>query len=424
MAIFSFGDMAIPRALTQHLFNLGLVDKFGEIHVRYLFVQFLRFMIKRLLSHVQGIVFGKRTIKMGENPSPEVRKKGFNMCKDSVGGVWADLSESDFQIQTLSGGLTNYMYLCSIPNHIEVPDNEPRTVLLRLYGSFVKQTKFLLQNSVVFALMSEKKMGPKLYGMNTEGRIEEYIPSRCLTTVELQNPTISREIARKLAGIHALDMPLCKEPRWLFDTLESWLMDAVKLLKNANKKDVLLQKLLSYELDDEYKVFLEIISNVKSRVNCPVVFAHNDLQEGNILYNEHSADNSNMLTVIDLEYCAYNYRGYDLGNHFIEWCYDYTVQELPKFSFTPEYFPSREQQYVFFRAYLTASGKKDITDKELANMYEEVNTFVLGTHFLWGLWSILQTKMSEIPFGYREYAVSRFDAYFDLKKRLGSFKAY
>lgn len=35
------------------------------------------------------------------------------------------------------------------------------------------------------------------------------------------------------------------------------------------------------------------------------------------------------LVLIDFEYCAYNYRGFDIANHFQEWCYDYTNPETP-----------------------------------------------------------------------------------------------
>ncbi|NXT20986.1 CHKB kinase, partial [Syrrhaptes paradoxus] len=41
--------------------------------------------------------------------------------------------------------------------------------------------------------------------------------------------------------------------------------------------------------------------------------------------------------------------------------------------------------------------------------------FALASHFFWGLWSILQAKISTIQFGYLDYAQSRFEAYFQHK---------
>jgi choline/ethanolamine kinase len=44
-------------------------------------------------------------------------------------------------------------------------------------------------------------------------------------------------------------------------------------------------------------------------VESPVVFCHNDLQEGNILYNDDEPDPAKKkMTFIDWEYGNYNYR--------------------------------------------------------------------------------------------------------------------
>lgn len=76
----------------------------------------------------------------------------------------------------------------------------------------------------------------------------------------------------------------------------------------------------------------------------PVVFCHNDLQEGNILLKENESSGCHSLCLIDYEYCAYNYRGFDIANHFIEWTYDYTNPLHPYFSVNPELFPTKAQQ--------------------------------------------------------------------------------
>ena len=75
-----------------------------------------------------------------------------------------------------SGGLTNQLYTCELSDNIQTRPGEARTVLLRVYGDIAKDLKFLVQNSVVFCLLSEKHLGPKCYGLYPDGRIEEYIP--------------------------------------------------------------------------------------------------------------------------------------------------------------------------------------------------------------------------------------------------------
>lgn len=51
-----------------------------------------------------------------------------------------------------------------------------------------------------------------------------------------------------------------------------------------------------------------------SKSGSPVVYAHNDLLIGNILYDEKK----NSVTFIDFEYTAYNYQAFDIANHFAE----------------------------------------------------------------------------------------------------------
>lgn len=55
-------------------------------------------------------------------------------------------------------------------------------------------------------------------------------------------------------------------------------------------------------------------------------------------------NNEPELMIIDFEYCAYNYRGFDLANHFIEWTFDYTNREYPFFYHKKEQYPTKEQQ--------------------------------------------------------------------------------
>lgn len=101
---------------------------------------------------------------------------------------------------------------------------------------------------------------------------------------------------------------------------------------------------------------------------------------GNILLLAgHEASSSDKLMLIDFEYSSYNYRwvwglrgslrqppwgvpspacerrgalltppsfprGFDIGNHFCEWVYNYTHDSWPFFKASPENYPSRQQQ--------------------------------------------------------------------------------
>ena len=76
-------------------------------------------------------------------------------------------------------------------------------------------------------------------------------------------------------------------------------------------------------------------------IESPIVFAHNDVNTGNILVGfayeaifqlhnflnsqvrEDGSNNWDPVVFIDYEFASYNYRGFDIANHFNEWMYDY-----------------------------------------------------------------------------------------------------
>lgn len=99
-----------------------------------------------------------------------------------------------YEIDIYSGGLSNFLYYVSLPNTKDISENpisskrtrkesyhnvcEPTKVLLRIYGQSHGENALenMLTESVVFALLSERQLGPKLHGIFPGGRIEQYIP--------------------------------------------------------------------------------------------------------------------------------------------------------------------------------------------------------------------------------------------------------
>ncbi|KAM5316674.1 choline kinase alpha isoform 2-T2 [Glossophaga mutica] len=358
-----------------------------------------------------------------EQPEPRTRHRAYLWCKEFLPGAWRGLREDQFHISVIRGGLSNMLFQCSLPDTVATVGNEPRKVLLRLYGAILKMgAEAMVLESVMFAILAERSLGPKLYGIFPQGRLEQFIPSRRLDTEELSLPAVSAEIAEKMATFHGMKMPFNKEPKWLFGTMEKYLNQVLRLKFTGETKVKQLHRLLGYNLPLELRTLRSLLESTPS----PVVFCHNDCQEGNILLLEGRENSENQkLMLIDFEYSSYNYRGFDIGNHFCEWMYDYTYEKYPFFRANILKFPTRKQQLHFISSYLAAfpNDFENLSNEEKAVMEEEmlveVNRFALASHFFWGLWSIVQAKISSIEFGYMEYAQARFDAYFDQKKKLG-----
>ncbi|XP_064480375.1 choline/ethanolamine kinase-like isoform X4 [Ornithodoros turicata] len=360
----------------------------------------------------------------------DMRDKAYNICREFLSGSWKSISSRDMVFKSVSGGLSNLLYYCSLPETHTPLIGEPSQVLMRMYGQIHGEgADSTITESVICTLLSERNLGPKLYGVFPGGRLEEYIPARALALRQLKDPEISYTIARKMAKLHVLHAPLVKEPTWLFNNMQRWLdfAHSIKVDTIAVKDQHMAVKMLTVDLAEEVRWLKDFLL----QANSPIVFCHNDLQEGNILYmestefqDEHSLKEDN-LVFIDFEYCAYNYRGFDIANHFCEWLYDYSHPKHPFFKANDDY-PSLEHQRAFVKHYLNTFricnvGPKQVDMDPSVNTMEhilkEADMFALASHLFWSLWCIFNAHTSKIKFGYWEYGLARLKAYMKLKQQ-------
>ncbi|XP_070557455.1 choline/ethanolamine kinase-like [Ptychodera flava] len=251
--------------------------------------------------------------------------------------------------------------------------------------------------------------------------VMELCQSRTLCVDDLRKGNFTVEIARKLASYHLMDMPLRKQPVFLLETCENWLASIPETFDNADH-NTKLQQLLDYV--DGLKNELGYVKQLIGDISSPSVFSHNDLNEGNVLSIEHTGQNTGdkPIVFIDFEYSSYNYRGYDIANFFCEWTFDYSSKELPCFKYSPEDYPTKEQQLKFIRAYLDCfneyqSATVEKKEKIEFDLLTEVERLTIPCHFFWVLWSIVQQTKSQHKFGFLDYALTRMKIYVDLKKK-------
>nr|AQT27076.1 putative choline kinase [Nilaparvata lugens] len=369
----------------------------------------------------------------------EMLDMAVRICRGYLHGPWKKITKNDIVLKRISGGLSNYLY------HVKLQKEnaEPSQVLLRFYGQThgERAIESLITDSVIFTLLSERRLGPRLHGIFPGGRIEEYIPARPLKTFELSDSVLSPMIAEKMAAVHAMNVPINKEPCWLWNTMDRWLQ-TIEESRFSHKPQTCIEERLR---DTDFRSEVKWMRNHLHKIRSPVLFCHNDMQEGNILLKlteaeQHNAnevngnctvaeDNNNNncdkdIVLIDFEYCSYNYRAFDLANHFIEWTYDYTKEEHPNFSIHRDHYPTHEQMMVFINRYLACVESKtshggvasELNTPE--HLLMEVKHFSLASHLFWTLWGIVNAMTSQIPFGYCEYAAERLDCYFVLKSKL------
>lgn len=97
----------------------------------------------------------------------------------------------------------------------------------------------------------------------------------------------------------------------VFDLIRHWIgLIPIEYAKEAQRTQLRASTLSIDALNRE----LALLKSHLQRADQTVVFCHNDLLPGNILFDEAT----NRLTFLDVEYGAYNYRCFDIGNHWNE----------------------------------------------------------------------------------------------------------
>lgn len=376
--------------------------------------------------------------------------------------------------------MSNHLFRCSLPESTILTSGEPAQILLRLYGEQSKNCDMSIQLEI-FKLLSMKELGPRLYGNFNEGRLEEFLPANALTSEEVMDSEISSIIAKKIATVHSLDVPIDRNNTWLTERLDDWSDDLLNLRRGGSSAAAIkfndglggvggghatreiARKLLAIDFVREIKFLRGILDRTRS----PIVFSHNDLHQGNILlarYSKRRPTLEERIVLIDFEYCSYNYRAYDLANHFCEWCFDYDTPEYPHFQFCQDRFPSKSAQRNFIRHYVdqrrklkslsrrnsqqplsknglinnhqqkgrsvAAGGDKNQasspinggarrgesnngnnststysnngtkSDREEDIILDEIKPFLMAANLLWTLWCIKSAHTSAIKFGY------------------------
>lgn len=107
----------------------------------------------------------------------------------------------------------------------------------------------------------------------------------------------------------------------------------------------------------------------------------------------------------------YVFSGFDMGNHFCEFTFDYqSATEWPFYKVHFTKYPNGKQQRNFLRSYANAilsnqdqSSADEIAidrDELVEQLMKEANYFALASHFFWTLWAINMAISTTIPFGY------------------------
>ncbi|CAJ0928501.1 unnamed protein product, partial [Mesorhabditis belari] len=386
-----------------------------------------------------------------KNAEPALATTRF-LCSKYMGGIWARAAATDYSVKPITGGMSNLLFLVELQGEEAKNANEPTKTLLRIHcqGDLNQQ----LTESVVFTLLSERGLGPRLLGIFPGGRFEQFIESRALTCSEISQPRFARILAPMVGRVHTLDVPITKEPQTLL-VIKNWIAELEELIGERDIKITTKQAKVdvnrvpsTIRANDLYKE-VEFYQKFLDVANSPIVFSHNDLQEGNfLLANGYRVEedgvkaegkvenNTDPMVLIDFEYASYNYRGFDFGNHLCEYAFDYSSSEAPFYEIFSDRFNDVEGRRTFATAYvdkiyeLKSSAEmphfpSDLVtgdrEKDIEKVVEESILFMSLSHLFWSCWALVNAENALVQFEYGSYGRDRLALYFDAKHLLEEF---
>ena len=351
----------------------------------------------------------------------EVSEDILSECRRLIGGDWYSPSLPlhllpAVQIEPITQGQTNKLYILSLkPNtatNSQSLSAPPFSVILRLFADIWTREEILTQN-IVYAVLSERGLAPKLYGVlyHPQGRLEHFYPCRTLLSAELYQPDVLSQTTRLLANMHRQCMPVDKEPSFVFKCMRRWLKQSGDIsLSDAWRQDMLNGMLCERNWEEE----IDWLEKHLKHLSYPIVFCHNDFSQANLLLLADRSDS--IIKAIDFEFSSYNYRGFDLAQHFKESAFDFTVTEHPFYSYKETHYPSYKVRSQFVKLYLE-SLKGESTPHEVDSVIEEVEALDILID-IWGYFWALSMVNSSGTFGYLEFAQTRLSMYETGKAKL------
>ncbi|KAG5680417.1 hypothetical protein PVAND_009925 [Polypedilum vanderplanki] len=310
---------------------------------------------------------------------------------------WKD--DDKLKLKTFTDGITNKLIGCF---YSDIQSNFNDTVLIRIYGN--KTDLLIDRNAEKFniKLLHKNGLAPELYATFLNGICYEYVPGITLNSKSVYEPKIWRLVATHMAHMHKLPLnseQAKKEPMLKTKTLQ-FLNLIPKKFSDAKMNERVANIFPSVsKLREEFDSLYDALQ----RTNSPVLFCHNDLLLGNVIYTEEI----NKVTFIDYEYAEPNHQAFDIGNHFAEF-----PGIGSNSSIDYEKYPPREFQLQWLRVYLEEYHKNStISDESVEELYKQVNKFALASHFLWTCWSLIQAEHSTIDFDFIAFGASRYNEY-------------
>lgn len=322
--------------------------------------------------------------------------------RDLVRQVRPEWRSEELVLRCYEGGLTNRLYGVRTKSA-----GIDRTLLVRVFGEGSDLLIDREREQKCIRYLNKCGLAAPLYATFTNGFVYGYLLGTPVKLERMRAADTYPNIARHLATFHCRatkpDDIAQQEPRILVN-LREWI-ELVPEKFSKSESEAKAAKLIPNRAKLREEV--RSLSAVLEAFDSPIVFCHCDTTAGNILCDDSHPEK---VAFIDYEYCGWNYRCFELGNMFCEYC----GADHMDFSL----YPSKAEQLNFLAEYsekVSSLGGRD-SAADVDQLYREACLGALASNLQWGLWSLVQAEHSAIDFDYIVYANTRLTEYFKRKE--------
>ena len=233
---------------------------------------------------------------------------------------WNKLQEEDIIVTRAQSGVNNDVYFVS-----RVTENgikEPNKLVFRKYNSIssgldapgqkpsggMRATP--VEQIIMMTAIADRGLGPRIYGVFDEGRIEEFVDCRMITLQDARDPLIEADIAKNLARIHATFVPLPK-PAYRFTNALGIVLQDVEA--NINFFEALGDEALLKVVKHDFRSDLDMLEKLMNASDSRIVLMNWDPHLDNIAIRNNPAPDQLKTIIFDFENASCNVRDKDLG---------------------------------------------------------------------------------------------------------------
>lgn len=337
-------------------------------------------------------------------------------------------------------------------------------VLMRAYGN---RTDLIIdrdREATSHRLLADRGMAPPLFARFQNGLLYGFVPGKVCKAQDLTSAPIWRGVARKLgewhakvpiSGIsdhgvqkngmngysngvangqtngHTTRKPLVLSTRQPIPNVWSVMQNWINALSTDTEKERARKEMLQQEMERSYQE----LDNEDGVGEHGFVFAHCDLLCANVIQlqtpetpsqspalepvspSEDPSQEIQSVTFIDYEYATPAPAAFDISNHFAEWAgYDCDYSAMPTKSVRRGFI----EEYI---ASYSRTANKKLDSNAVEALYAEVDRWRGIPGLYWGIWSLIQARISEIDFDYSAYAEERLGEYFAWRGEMSGSRA-